>query len=108
MFHNYTITIYNIGYNYNIAIYLYSRFLPLNSQIGAWPKISASTALSFKLYGVWSRIPWPCSAKQNSGGNNKIKAKLGINKQILTYLLLKDHNFAALPNDWQILMGFFT
>ena len=35
----------------------------------------------------------------NSGGNNKIKAKLGINKQILTYLLLKDHNFAALPND---------
>ena len=48
MFHNYTITIYNIGYNYNIAIYLYSRFLPLNSQIGAWSKISASTTLLFK------------------------------------------------------------
>ncbi len=42
MFHNYTITIYNIGYNYNIAIYLYSRFLQ------AQPKISASTTLLFK------------------------------------------------------------
>ena len=31
---------------------------------------------------------------KNSSGNNEIKAKLGINKQILTYLLLKDHNFA--------------
>ena len=50
MFHNYTITIYNIGYNYIIAIYLYSRFSPLNSQIGAWPKISASTTLSFNKF----------------------------------------------------------
>ena len=29
MFHNYTITIYNIGYKYNIAIYLYSRYMCL-------------------------------------------------------------------------------
>ena len=32
-------------------------------------------------------------AEQNSGSNNKRKAKLGVHKQILTYLLLKDHNF---------------
>ena len=34
-----------------------------------------------------------CMAERNSGGNNKIKAKLGVNKQILTYLLLKDQPF---------------
>ena len=43
MIHNYTITIYNIGYNYNIAIYLYSHFEPPNITMIAMTTISHIT-----------------------------------------------------------------